>query len=209
MSHYEISSIPFQLQLIIYRLKDTCSIIIKSFRREDAGTIAFQYLASISMISLRLWHSFHAQNVFNICVTVLFLRLRIQYSLISQTPIGPQKQLNAFFAGRTKYNLKINHKKCKVMVSSSRKCKSSWYAQGVRFNVVKYFMWLCIIFHLNLPCEKQRNENLSNNSGFDLGRNELMPIFMIYQPKAGFQILCCSEMQNIHYSEHIKIAFGK
>lgn len=64
----------------------------------------------------------------------------------------------------TKYNLKINHKKHKVMVFSSRKCKSSWYAEGVKFNVVKYFMCLCIIFHINLSCKKQKNiENLGNN----------------------------------------------
>lgn len=52
-------------------------------------------------------------------------------------------------------------------------------------------------------------ENLSNNRGLDLGGNELMPIFMIYQPKAGFQILCYSETHNIHDGECIKIAFGK
>lgn len=71
---------------------------------------------------------FMPQMFFNICVTVLFLRLKIQYLLISQTSVGLWKQLNTFFEEWTKCNLKINHKKCKVVVFSSRKCKSSWYA---------------------------------------------------------------------------------
>lgn len=61
------------------------------------------------------------------------------------------------------------------MVFSSRKCKSSWYAEGVKFNVVKYFMWLSIIFHINLSYKKQRKLKISAMTGrLNLGENELM-----------------------------------
>lgn len=135
----QISNISFQLLLIIYRLKEACWIMVKSFKRKDIRMMGFHYLTSnlydiIETFGIVLMLKMILTSV---CL-FFFLRWKIRYSLISQTLVGLLKQLNDFFEKCTKYNLKINHNKYKVMGFSSRKYMSSWYAQGVKFNAMKF-----------------------------------------------------------------------
>lgn len=89
--------------------------MVKSFKRQDIRMMGFHYLASnlydiIETFGIVLMMKMILTSV---CL-FFFLRWKIWYSLISQTLVGLLKQLNAFFEKYTKYNLKINHNKCKV-----------------------------------------------------------------------------------------------
>lgn len=134
----QISNISFQLLLIIYRLKEAFWIMVKSFKRQDIRMMGFHYLASNLYDIIETFGRVLMKMILTSVCLFFFLRWKIWYSLISQTLVGLLKQLNAFFEKCTKYNLKINHNKCKVMGFSSRKYMSSWYAQGVKFNAVKF-----------------------------------------------------------------------
>lgn len=149
---------------------------------------------SLSLVSIHLYDSTETFGIvlmpkmFLTSVQLFFYKTEDSVFINLSNPNWPLETAECF-EEYTKYNLKINHKKCKVF--SCRKCKSFWYAGGVKLNVMTYFMWLCIIFHINLSCKKQSKLKISATIGqLNLGENDIDAYFMIYQPKTVLQSLC-------------------